>query len=140
MKYKISLALTRCHDTYRRLCLMTDKYKAERLFITEGLVPLMNETIASIQRHEDLFENKLALQMIVSIFEDIKGEIYSRYDSSDTTVLAAGNLVDIAVKEEGYKNILREVLAYLYEYGFYAVGEDAVISHQEKCKYDKKEQ
>ena len=126
MKYKISLALTRCHDTYRRLCLVTDKDKAERLFITEGLVPLMNETIASMQRHGDLFENKVALQMIVSIFENIKHEIYQEYDSSDTTISAAGNLVDIAVDDEKYKNILREVLAYLYEYGFRAVSFDCL--------------
>ena len=120
-------ALAECSVKYKKLCCSEkDTDDADDIFITEALVPLIDETKTSMQRHVDLFEHEVALQMLVSIFGDIKDEIYQEYCSSDTTILAARNLVDIAVWKETYKNLLKEVCAYLYEYGYRAISDGCV--------------
>ena len=123
----LARTLAECSVKYKKLCCSEkDTDDADDIFITEALVPLIDETKTSMQRHVDLFEHEVALQMLDSIFGNIKNEIRQECSCSDTTILAARNLVDIAVWKETYKNLLKEVCAYLYEYGYRPISDGCV--------------
>lgn len=121
MKNLQNTLIKECKKKYDEICSIKDISNPDTLFIGNALVPMINESINDIYQHSDAFVNKIAQKMIICIFEDIKIEIFREDSSSDTTILAAKNLLHIALADQDYKRKLEEILTFSCDYGFYPV-------------------
>ena len=128
MQY-IESVLLECPAKHAELCLMEDKSEAEERFTQEVLLPLIDEMIASIDRHPEAFKNEEAAKMLTSIFGNLKDDISLKFNVSVRTLRAALHLVKIDVTDTQYSVSLRRALMYLYEYGYRAISDGC----QEVC-------
>lgn len=123
MKNLQNTLIQECKKKYDEICSIKNISNPDTLFIENALVPMINDCITDINQHSGAFANKIAQKMIISIFEDIKKEIFQEYSTSDTTILAAKNLLHIALKDEDYKCELEKTLTFCCDYGYLPVSD-----------------
>ncbi len=110
-----------CRKIYDDICSMEDISSPDTLFIRSALVPMIDMCIEDINQRSNAFVSEVAQKMIIRIFEDINMEILQEYSTSDTTILAAKNLLHIALEDEGYKCELEKTLTFCCDYGYLPV-------------------
>ncbi len=128
----LSKALNGCQKQYDELSLHGEE-DADTIFAS-FLGELVEEMIQNVLWSPDIFKNKIAQEMMQSIFNDIRNEIIQEDSSSDTTITAAEHLLGIAAKDGRDTHALQYALAYLKSYGYRAISDGPLEEMNDDCK------